>query len=935
MMYRKHHRGQIWITFATAVLLLAACRGAAPTATPAGQVPTQMPNTPTTPPTALPSKTPAAPTSTVPTPAPTTAPSETPPATRTVAPTETPTSPPTITEEPRAPEPTPASLASIDLVFARFEEPSVDASPVTAQETIAPDLGNVRIPFALSAAQLDRLARDGFVVSPGVEKEFFTVYEKARYANVPMFVTSDSLLHIYHLLFDKVLRTAETEHFVPLLLDLNRALLARAEEVYDRMSQTGDADWQEAARRTVAFTGVASRLLDPAVQVPDYASDLVEAELTLIKAAAGIEESPLFPKLENGEDYTQYIPRGHYTRSEVLQAYFRSMMWYGRMTFLLAPDDPDVGRPDTRAALLLIHTLRTSSVRNRPALEAWADLYNPTVFFVGRSDDLTALQYIPVIDEVYGPDVTLAGTVEGGDAMLDEFIAQANELPPPRVLGMVIMDTDDVEAATKGLRFMGQRFVPDAYIFRQLIYRNVGTREHRRGLPKGLDLLAAMGSERAYELLDEMGETTYANYPEQMAKAQDWVSGLSVEDWTETLYNSWLYAFHPLLEVPDEGPAFVQSQAWVDKQLNTVLGSWAELKHDTILYAKQVYAELGGGPMPPDPVPPKGYVEPVPQFFARLAALTKMTREGLSSRDLLVEQDEHSLLRLEELALSFQTMAEKELRGESLTDDEYRSITYYGGELEHLTMAAADRPEEQAGGSGFMEEEPQAAVIADVATDPFPQVVVLEEAVGRINPIYVVTPIVEEDGTTFLQVSKGGIFSYYEFPWPGDDRLTDEKWREMLDNGEAPPPPEWTTSFTTAESESSVFTAAILGFQESLISAYFFLEPDAVQAEGFEGLNSELTELLGRNQFVERLLLYTDLRSFDRQSEERTVVTVREGWQDSLYRFEGYPGDRGGADPIEQRGPYVVDVTYTLEKSENGWRVTRAVYLDQPPEWSQ
>jgi hypothetical protein len=936
--YGVHDRTWKWITFVAAALLLAACGRTDPTSMPPTPTETEMPSTPRAVPTTAPSNTPVAPTQTstaaptqIPSALPTLAPTETP----TVVPAITPTSSPVKTEEAKEPEPTPAGLAGLNLVFARFEEAPVDTSVPVPQEPIAPDLSNVRIPFALSAAQLDRLARDGFVVSPGEEKEFFTVYEKARYANVPLFVTSDSLLHIYHLLFDKVLRTAETEHLVPLLRDLNRGLLARAEEVYDLISQTGDVEWINAARRTVAFVSVASKLLDPDVQVPDYASELVASELALIEAAAGIEPSPLFPELENGEDYTQYIPRGHYTRSEVLQAYFRSMMWYGRMTFLLAPDDPDLGRPATRAALLLVHTLRTSVARGEPALAAWADLYNPTVFFVGRSDDLTALQYIPVIDAVYGPDVTLADMVEGGDAVLDAFIAQANKLPPPRILGMVIMDTDDVEAATKGLRFMGQRFVPDAYIFRQLIYRNVSTIDNRRGLPKGLDLLAAMGSDRAYQLLDEMGETAYANYPEQMAKVKDWVSGLSVEQWTETLYNSWLFAFLPLLEVPDEGPAFAQSAAWVDKQLNTVLGSWTELKHDTILYAKQVYAELGGGPMPPAPVPPKGFVEPVPQFFARLAALTQMTREGLGTRGLLVEQDDLSLQRLEELASSFKNIAEKELRSDPLTQEEYRIITYYGGELEHLTMAAADRPEDQAPGAGFMEEEPQAAVIADVATDPYPQVIVLEEAVGRIDSIYVVTPIVNEDGTAYLQVSKGGVFSYYEFPWPGDDRLTDEKWRDMLDASEAPAPPDWTASFTVRESESSEFTAAILRFQKSLIGAYFFLEPDGVEAQGFEGLPGELEALRGQGHFAERLLESTDLRSVDRQSEERTIVTVREMWADSLYPFVAYPGDRESDDPVAQRGPYTLDVTYTLEKGEQGWQVTRAVYANQPPEWSQ
>ena len=128
------------------------------------------------------------------------------------------------------------------------------------------------------------------------------------------------------------------------------------------------------------------------------------------------------------------------------------------------------------------------------------------------------------MDSVYGEDVAVTDLAD--ETQLDAFIEAANQLPPPQILGMVIMDTDDVEETTKGLRFMGQRFVPDAYIFRQLIYRNVGTRDDRRGLPKGLDLLAAMGSERAYQILDEMGETAYAELPRsRWPRSSDWVVG--------------------------------------------------------------------------------------------------------------------------------------------------------------------------------------------------------------------------------------------------------------------------------------------------------------------------------------------------------------------------------------------------------------------------
>jgi hypothetical protein len=77
----------------------------------------------------------------------------------------------------------------------------------------------------------------------------------------------------------------------------------------------------------------------------------------------------------------------------------------------------------------------------------------------------------------------------------------------------------------------------------------------------------------------------------------------------------------------------MRSTAWQDKQLNTALGSWAELKHDTILYAKQAYGGLGGcgQPQPPSPAAAPAYVEPVPEVFARVAALASMTARAWNS----------------------------------------------------------------------------------------------------------------------------------------------------------------------------------------------------------------------------------------------------------------------------------------------------------------
>ena len=132
-----------------------------------------------------------------------------------------------------------------------------------------------------------------------------------------------------------------------------------------------------------------------------------------------------------------------------------------------------------------------------------------------------------------------------------------------------------------------------------------------------------------------MGETQYDHFSTKMEKVSGEVAQLEQSDWTQNLYWGWLYAFQPLIEPKDSRyPAFMNTTAWTHKDLHTALGSWTELKHDTILYAKQVMAELGGGG-PEEPI--RGWVEPNPLAYARLKALAQMTQNGLQERDMLMQ----------------------------------------------------------------------------------------------------------------------------------------------------------------------------------------------------------------------------------------------------------------------------------------------------------
>jgi hypothetical protein len=97
-------------------------------------------------------------------------------------------------------------------------------------------------------------------------------------------------------------------------------------------------------------------------------------------------------------------------------------------------------------------------------------------------------------------------------------------------------------------------------------------------------------------------------------------------------------------------------------------------------------------------------------------------------------------------------------------------------------------------------------------------------------------------------------------------------------------------------------------------------------------LASEVEASRESNRYEGRELRGLDFRSFDRQSEALAVVTVRETWKDALYEYQG-DGPSYDGEAISERGPYTLDATYTLERTEGRWLVTRAVYANQPPDW--
>jgi hypothetical protein len=471
-------------------------------------------------------------------------------------------------------------------------------------------------------------------------------------------------------------------------------------------------------------------------------------------------------------------------------------MWYGRMGFHPTTRDETQARRETRQAMMIAAALSQAAVDGEQAIDVWERIYEPTAFFVGQADDLTPDDYQALSQSLFGSP--LGPDVWADLDKVDAFRQATRTLRPPGIVSQYVEDRDQTLEETRAFRFMGQRFVYDSYLFQQLVYNKVGPYQGSgqpftaspsaagpiRGVPRGLDVAAVFGSDRALAILEVEGDTQYQGYDEQMAKLRRQTLSLPPEQWVSNLYWGWLYSLRPLLSPRGAGyPAFMRSQAWGDKGLLTFLGSWTELRHDTILYAKQSYT-VKATSIQPEQRPAPGYVEPQPEVYARLAALARQMQAGLGERGLLRPEFAAKLSELQDLLLRLKSMSEKELTNRPLDDAELDLIRDIGQTLDRLTTFT------EATEQGLSSQADESmAIVADVHTDTNSEQV-LEEGIGQAFTLYAVVP--HGAGT---QAVMGAVLSQYEFRHPMAERLTDEAWQDMA----RPPLAPWTSSFVVPE----------------------------------------------------------------------------------------------------------------------------------------
>jgi hypothetical protein len=617
-----------------------------------------------------------------------------------------------------------------------------------------------------SASEMSVLSREGFFVEDvapvpevGTDDmvdrygELYVYNYGQSYSTIPVFISSDFLIHIFHVLFDRMFQCVEQKRFLPILEELTSNLLRQSVE--QKLNATTPM-MKRASSGNTAYLSVAAKLLNDSADVPQEARELTEWELRLINEASGLHDSPL---MGSQEDYSQYRPRGHYTINRDLRRYFRAMMWYGRRSFT------------TKSDTLTLQALLLTQLLNRPDNRAlWEKLYRPTAFVAGESDDLTMVDYSELMRGIYG-EILNPGALDD-TTRLHRFMEEAARRGPPSISGNRLRDRNDPTSIEKGFRLMGQRSVPDAYIFSELTSPRVGTDDHPRNMPTVLDVMSILGSPVADELVKTNADIP--GYPEQIQKLRDEFNEYPPALWTSNLYWCWLNALRPLVQEKGPGfPFFMRGKKWATKGLVAATGSWTELKHDTFLLSKQSYAEMGEGEdeeIPKPPPQPRSYVEPDIDFLNRLVYLVDRTRTRFAGMGLLPAEYEKKLGVFFDQLLNLRSIAQKELMNAGITVDEYESMLLLAQKLSPIIL-----PEDA--GDIIEDQFKQMALVSDTHTDAFPgEMKVLENAVGGPQRIYV--GVKDESGGS--RVCVGYVYSVYEFAQPMNNRLTDEQWKSMV-----------------------------------------------------------------------------------------------------------------------------------------------------------
>jgi hypothetical protein len=490
----------------------------------------------------------------------------------------------------------------------------------TTAKAVSNDWKTAAANSGLSASDIQTLENNHLLISNESYKQVFSAY--IGQVENPVFITSDSLLNGFHVLFEETIFLLENSNASQLETFLKK-MITNLDS--DKLNFKGDEKVLNVARSRVKLTlGIAVRLLDPTFRLGQEDLDsVIKLEVKRIEAAEEIISPPpnwLGPPSDDfmGIDYNRYKPRGFYTHSEKLSCYFRALAWLHSIPFRINID----------VELLGMILLREGNERS-------------------YDEDSVGL---PNLYWLFGPPDNpdyFTGAVPSAS-----YINYENDgLKQERSYALERNDWGQINDSQPSFRIISASRTPGSLLFQRTMEITASDRD----LPTGLEVAAALGSEKADVLLNGLGHKGLLPTIHEMSSLfpQGYYFELSNGPKMKIKLPGLYYrALYLLLDAPPpDAPDFMSTPSWQLKSINTVLGSWAQMRHTMALQAKESVCWVCDVELPP------GFTEPDPEFFEQMASLALAVRSGLNNQSLITDYGQHieDLHLFADFAKSFKT----------------------------------------------------------------------------------------------------------------------------------------------------------------------------------------------------------------------------------------------------------------------------------------
>jgi hypothetical protein len=687
--------------------------------------------------------------------------------------------------------------------------------------------------FRLSTNEFAVFETNGFAVSQRLGTySFADSFYKVFTDDLPVFFSCDAALHAWHRSYMTMLEELEETYLAPTLQTVLQAMGTQVQSL--RMQSSGTAI-SDGVLDADYFLAVARSLITGTNNYGSLGQNALV--LNTIAAISNLQpDSISFFGTNRLVDFSQFQVRGHYETSLRLQRYFRAMMWCGLIDFRFTGSTNDNSLRELSGAVAMHLLLRDSGQFNN-----WKKIEDVVQMFVGLPDSLNFAQ---LSDLMTAASIQSPANLPSTMALQNvQFQIMAGQIGVQNIQDGYFFSpfTRQQIKLPRSFGVLGQSFVPDAWAMGQCVFDRIIWDEDGipgvedkvlRRLPSALDIAFSVlgNSQTVPDIVSRVASTNghpwRDGYPYQhnLAAVRRVVDLQDSSTWTNNIYNCWLACLRELSAPTTDlqYPEVMRTRAWAMRTLNTQLASWTELRHDTVLYAKQPYTGLVLCSYP------DGFMEPRVSFWQRMRDMALRTKDLVATlpnfgqfvfepNDPLDTSFTYSigtiytnrLQFLDNFAARMTTLRDisvKELGHQLLTSNEtffvqslienptqYGSVRSYSGWYPTLFYynARVRRTLPFISPSDMWD-----ALVTDVHTDPPDPVVtgdpgaVLHEGVGAVHLLMMAV-----DCDWNRTVYAGPVMSHYEFEMPANVRKTDSQWKADIRAGNLPPHPDWTRGF--------------------------------------------------------------------------------------------------------------------------------------------